>query len=385
MGTTEDCSAETRCDTDRQRLLPDSVDYDDSTMTRTILFPILVVLKQQLLQAAMKFWAFCTTSVLLVVLVYWFYGGVLSFLLLVAAFLGFVYNIQDSLLYYPNQPAHSRYYVEPPSAFGLPAENTFVKTKDSVHINLVFIKQPPPLLSTVPTILFLHGNAGNIGHRMPNMYALYMHCKVNILLVEYRGYGKSEGSPSENGLYRDFEAAMQFLFLRKDIDQRRLVVFGRSLGGAVATRLASLPHYAQRISCVILENTFVSLPAIAACVFGLKALGQLPRWCYKNKFESKERIPSLQVPTLFLSGMADTLIPPPMMQHLFQMSGASLKRIAKLPGGTHNETWQCVGYYDAINKFLQEVEQWKTGTAMTEPVAAYSVNAPFEEARVYSL
>ena len=76
---------------------------------------------------------------------------------------------------------------------------------------------------------------------------------------------------------------MQFLFLRKDIDQRRLVVFGRSLGGAVATRLASVPLYAQRISCVILENTFVSLPAIAACVFGLKALGQLPRWCYKNK------------------------------------------------------------------------------------------------------
>ena len=76
---------------------------------------------------------------------------------------------------------------------------------------------------------------------------------------------------------------MQFLFLHKSIDQRRLVVFGRSLGGAVATHLATVPMYAARISCVILENTFVDLPAIAACVFGVKALGRLPRWCYKNK------------------------------------------------------------------------------------------------------
>ena len=100
MGTTDDCSAEneTRCDTDsdsntnsnsdRQRLLPGSVDYDDLTsqltMKRSSLFPILVILKQ----AAMRFWAFCTTSVLLLVLVYWFYGGFLSILLLIAAFLG---------------------------------------------------------------------------------------------------------------------------------------------------------------------------------------------------------------------------------------------------------------------------------------------------------
>ena len=90
------------------------------------------------------------------------------------------------------------------------------------------------------------------------------------------------------GLYQDFEAAMQFLFLHKSIDQRRLVVFGRSLGGAVATHLATVPMYAARISCVILENTFVDLPAIAACVFGVKALGRLPRWCYKNKVSGSD-------------------------------------------------------------------------------------------------
>ena len=81
---------------------------------------------------------------------------------------------------------------------------------------------------------------------------------------------------------------MQFLFLRKDIDQGRLVVFGRSLGGAVATHLANIPSYAAKISCVILENTFVSLPAIAACVFGMKVLGQLPLWCYKNQVNDRK-------------------------------------------------------------------------------------------------
>lgn len=88
MGRTEACRADNEIQCDRQRLLPDSVVYDDPKMRRKRLVPILMVIKEQLLQAAMKLWAFCTTSVLLLVLVYWFYGGLLSFMLLIAAFLG---------------------------------------------------------------------------------------------------------------------------------------------------------------------------------------------------------------------------------------------------------------------------------------------------------
>jgi len=84
-----------------------------------------------------------------------------------------------------------------------------------------------------PTIIYFHGNAGNISHRLHTVKDLYKHVKCNILLVSYRGYGQSEGSPSEHGLICDAEAALNFIYERKDINHDKVFVFGRSLGGAV--------------------------------------------------------------------------------------------------------------------------------------------------------
>ena len=83
--------------------------------------------------------------------------------------------------------------------FGLQYENVFIRSRDGTQLHVQFIRQPPHLTSTAPTFVFFHGNAGNVGHRLPNVQLMYSRCNVNVLLVEYRGYGKSSGRPSEQG------------------------------------------------------------------------------------------------------------------------------------------------------------------------------------------
>lgn len=146
-----------------------------------------------------RFWRICVAAILIIVLLYWMYGGVLILLVLLVTLLGALYHYQDSLLYYPEQPESARVFVQLPSSVGLPYETIFLTTKDKVQISAYFIKQPNDRASSAPTLVYFHGNAGNIGHRLNNAQVLYRHCGFNILLVEYRGYGKSQGSPSESG------------------------------------------------------------------------------------------------------------------------------------------------------------------------------------------
>jgi len=146
-----------------------------------------------------KFWRICGAAILLLVLIYWMYGGVIILILLLVVIVGALYHYQDSLIYYPEQPDSARVFVQTPSSLGLPYENVGITSSDGVRLSGYFIKQPPSIISNAPTVLYLHGNAGNIGHRLHNAQALFQHCGFNVLLLEYRGYGKSQGTPSEHG------------------------------------------------------------------------------------------------------------------------------------------------------------------------------------------
>lgn len=146
-----------------------------------------------------KFWKICGAAILFLILIYWMYGTVIILILLIVTVVGGLYHYQDSLLYYPEQPESSRVFVQTPSSLGLPYEPITFTAKDKTILSAYFIKQPPAVMPTAPTLVYFHGNAGNIGHRLHNVQALYHHCGLNILLVEYRGYGKSQGSPSEEG------------------------------------------------------------------------------------------------------------------------------------------------------------------------------------------
>ena len=146
-----------------------------------------------------KFWRICGAAILFLILIYWMYGGVIILILLIITVVGGLYHYQDSLVYYPEQPESSRVFVQTPSSLGLPYEGVCLTAKDGTKITGYFIKQPIEQISKAHTLLYFHGNAGNIGHRLHNAQALYRHCGFNILLLEYRGYGKSQGSPSEMG------------------------------------------------------------------------------------------------------------------------------------------------------------------------------------------
>lgn len=330
-------------------------------------FKTIETIGKLVLHVVLRFWRACSAAMLTLLLLYWLYGGVVSFLLLTAAVFGALYHYQDTLLYFPDQPVTSRVYVQNPAVLGFPFENLYLKTQDGVRINAIFIKQSPQFQSSVPTVLFFHGNAGNVGHRLTNARSWYSYCGCNVLLVEYRGYGKSDGSPSEQGFELDSEAALTYLLSRTDIDTNKIVIFGRSLGGAVAIALASNELYRDKAFALIVENTFTSIPSMANQLV-MNGLSKLPYFCFRNKYDSLKKIRKARIPTLFLSGLADQLIPPRMMTSLYKASGSCLKKLECFDHGTHNETWQCYGYFDAITRFLCEVHQAREAGVIGPPV-----------------
>ncbi|XP_054724914.1 protein ABHD13-like [Uloborus diversus] len=302
-----------------------------------------------------KCWMTCSAAVFVIFVMYWCYGSIIAFILFNFALSGLIFQIGDYLLYHPEQPPQSRLYIPLPSLFGLPYDSIFIKTSDGVKLHCFFIKQDTSIIGQVPTVLYLHGNAGNIGHRLPNVQGLFQSCGCNILLLEYRGYGHSEGSPSEEGLYLDAQAGLQYLLQVPFIDKTKIVVFGRSLGGAVAIDLVSRPKFGKHVFILMVENTFTSIPDIARQMFNFKIIKWLPDWAFKNQFLSLRKAKKIKRPSLFISGQADLLIPPSMMKALCQACGSPIKRFHSYEFGSHNETWQCKGYYRSINMFIDDV------------------------------
>jgi len=317
-------------------------------------FMFITIVARIMLAIIKRFWAFSGAALLSIILFYWLYGGFFAFSLVLFGVSGVLYKAGDKLLYHPDQPPHSRVFIPSPAIFHLPFENLFIKARDGTQIHMFLIKQPVGIYNSVPTVLFLHGNAGNIGHRLVNMRGLYQSVSCNIALLEYRGYGRSEGTPGEDGIYLDAQAALDYLHSRPDIQSKKIIIFGRSLGGAVAVDLASRSVNKERIGAVILENTFTSIPDIARILFPFKLIKLLPVWFYKNQYRSIKKVCRITQPTLFISGLADKLIPPQMMSNLYTNCGAPIKRLARFENGTHNETWSCAEYYQTINYFLDE-------------------------------
>ncbi|CAG2121351.1 unnamed protein product, partial [Medioppia subpectinata] len=278
--------------------------------------------------------------VIAVTIVYIVFGLSLAVISILFGFVYIVYSFCDYLLYNPNDPMDSRTNVLSPMAFNLSFESHFITTEDKVNINVLLIKRPDNEYKWCPTVIYFHGNAGNIGHRLQNCYELYHEICCNILLVEYRGYGLSGGYPSERGLYLDAAAALDYLIGRPDIDSHKIVVFGRSLGGAVAVELGRHARNSANIAAIIIENTFTSLPDIARTIFNCRLIRAIPNWFYKNQFNSVNKISSVTAPALFISGLSDELIPSSMMTSLYMLCSSGHKELHRLDG-THNFTWKC--------------------------------------------
>jgi fermentation-respiration switch protein FrsA (DUF1100 family) len=240
-----------------------------------------------------------------------------------------------------------------PAAYGFvdgeSFETVWVPTRDGLRLHAWLFKVPAQSAAAVPTVLFLHSNAGTISHRLPNIRGLLERAGVNVFIVDYRGYGRSEGTPSEAGLRIDAEDALSWLRAREDIDPRRIVVFGRSLGGAVAVHLASARPL--DVACLVLENTFTSVPDLVPALLPLLAP---VRHLSRNRWDSLATIATLRLPILFLSALADEMVPPAQMRALAAAAGKSSPSITIIPfaSGHHMDLPDQPGYYEKFRDWV---------------------------------
>jgi fermentation-respiration switch protein FrsA (DUF1100 family) len=225
-----------------------------------------------------------------------------------------------------------------PSRVGIAFRDLWFTSDDGVRLHgwLVPGRQPT-------TLLWCHGNAGNISHRLDNIRLIADELGVGVFIFDYRGYGRSEGVPSEAGLARDARAARAAL-LAAGVKPEHIVYFGRSLGAAVALDLA----LAHPPPALILESPFLSITAMANHV--LPGAGYLVR----TRWDSAARIEALQAPLLVLHGDADEVVPFAQGRALYERAPLP-KMFHTISGARHNDTYLAGRrYWDAWRSFLRQ-------------------------------
>ena len=199
------------------------------------------------------------------------------------------------------------------------------------------------------TLLWLHGNAGNIGGRLDNLRMLHDALGLSVLIFDYRGYGQSGGVPSEAAMYEDAEAALEFLRSDKGLDPvESIVLFGRSLGGAVAVETAAR----RSVRGVVLESAFTSVRDMARRTHPYLPSSLVMRMI-ESRFDALSRIPDVGSPVLIVHGDRDDLVPTDHARRLFD-AAAGPKSLYLIEGASHNDTYLVGGapYFDALRAFV---------------------------------
>lgn len=246
---------------------------------------------------------------------------------------------QSKLLYLPGIPGRS--LAATPASLGLSYKDVHLRTADDVQLHAWWIPAPHPR----GVLLFCHGNAGNISHRLESIKIFY-ELDLSVLIFDYRGYGRSEGKPSESGTYQDAEAAWRFLVERQGIAPERIILFGRSLGGSIAAWLGSR----HPTGALIIESSFVSIPEIAAHHYSVFPV----RWLARLSYETGEYLQAAKSPVLVIHSRSDEIIPFAHGQALYD-AAPSPKRLLEIEGG-HNEGFlrSLDTYRQGINDFLEQ-------------------------------
>jgi hypothetical protein len=250
--------------------------------------------------------------------------------------LGYVKYIELRAVFFP-----SREIEFTPSSINLSFEDIWINTSDNLKINAWFI----PYNDAKYCLLFLHGNAGNIGNRLDKIQLLRQ-AKINILIIDYRGYGRSEGQPFEKGLYLDAQAAYNYLVNRRKIKPEQIILYGESLGTAVVVNLAS----ETKVGAVILEGAFSKGRDMAK-----RSYPFLPTPLFSNKFDSLAKIKKINAPKLFMHSQEDEIVPFDLAQKLYDAANEP-KQLVALIGG-HNSAFldsQEI-YVSSINLFIERL------------------------------
>jgi len=248
--------------------------------------------------------------------------------------------LTNALLFYPE-----RGQARSPADLGLPFEEVWLRARDGVRTQAWWI----PAEGDGPVLVMFHGNAGTMSDRLENARLLHG-LGASLLMAEYRGYGDSEGRPSERGLRLDAERAVAEA--RQRAGQGCVIAFGRSLGGAVAIDVAS--RAPRKIDALIVESTFTSLPAMARAATRISLASRIVAY----RFDSLTKIGRLDMPILIVHGDADDLVPFHMGEELRDAARSSPRvEFHRVAGGDHNSTWVLGGaaYLQAWRDFLDGV------------------------------
>jgi fermentation-respiration switch protein FrsA (DUF1100 family) len=252
----------------------------------------------------------------------------------------YVFLMQPKLIYYPNIP--TRTLEATPEDIGLDYEDVTLDTRDGERVHAWFI----PHTEARGTLLFAHGNAGNISHRLDSI-RFFHELGLNVLIFDYRGYGQSSGKTTEDGTYRDADAAWAYLADKRGIAPGNIILFGRSLGAAVIADLATRVEPAA----VILESAFFSVPDMAAVIYPWLPV----RWLASYRYDNGDKVTRIRQPKLIIHSRRDEIIPFEQGVRLFE-SASEPKQFLELRG-RHNDGFYVSreAYTQAMGAFLDSV------------------------------
>ncbi|MEA3278706.1 MAG: alpha/beta hydrolase [Pseudomonadota bacterium] len=261
-------------------------------------------------------------------------GSLASVIAGLALLNGFMFLSQPGMIFFPLAALEMT-----PRDWGLDYEDVTLRTEDDVQLHGWFI----PRSGSDRVLLFFHGNAGNISHRGESI-AIFHRLGLNVFIIDYRGYGRSGGSPGEQGLYLDARAAWRYLTDERGISPAHIVLFGRSLGGVVAAELASV----ERPGGLILESSFSSAGDAARAIFPLLSWLVVLRY----RFDAAAYLQRVDCPVLVLHSPDDDIIPYRLGRKLYE-AAPEPKRFVELRGG-HNQGFivSQPAYEQALGEFI---------------------------------
>ncbi len=259
-------------------------------------------------------------------------------LLLAVVVFGIAPMFENRFIFYPDAA-----FVALPEQYGLEAEDLWLEAEDGGRVHGWYVA--PADAEPRAYVLFSHGNAGNISGRLP-VAAELVERGMAVLLYDYRGYGKSPGTPDEQGLYRDGEAALAALVERAG-DPSRVVLYGRSLGGGVSWELA-LRH--PELAGIVSDCTFTSVPAMASRMIPIPFVSAVMR----TRMDNLDKVGRVSLPKLLLHGTGDELIPFTMGEELYARALPPAEFVP-LAGAGHNDTMLVDPdlYYGSLERFVR--------------------------------
>jgi len=251
--------------------------------------------------------------------------------------------IESDLIYFP-----AKEVLYTPSDIGLAYEEICLRTKDGVGICAWYV----PCDGAVCTLLWFHGNAGNIGDRVEHLKVYHDRWRVNQMIVDYRGYGKSEGNLSEEGTYEDGRTGVRYLSSEKGVSPDHLIFFGRSLGSAVAVQMAT--EYPS--AGLILESPFTSIRDMATTHYPL--IGHI--FPLRIRYDSMAKIGKVHVPLLILHGDRDAVVPFEQGKRLFEAANEP-KTFFTIRNAGHNDILSLSeeDYHETVRGFIRDAVERK--------------------------